>query len=53
MTHQDHPNVTLVREGFAAFERGDMAKGGWPRTTPPLTHSWTLFLTERRRATTG
>jgi ketosteroid isomerase-like protein len=26
MTHHDHPNVTLVREGFAAFERGDMAR---------------------------
>jgi ketosteroid isomerase-like protein len=21
MTHHEHPNVTLVREGFAAFER--------------------------------
>ena len=26
MTHQEHPNVTVVKEGFAAFERGDM---GW------------------------
>src|SRR5215213_2720697 len=26
MTHHEHPNVTLVREGFAAFERGDMAR---------------------------
>ena len=26
MTHHEHPNVTLVKEGFAAFERGDM---GW------------------------
>jgi ketosteroid isomerase-like protein len=26
MTNHEHPNVTLVREGFAAFERGDM---GW------------------------
>jgi uncharacterized protein len=24
MTHHEHPNVTLVREGFAAFEKGDM-----------------------------
>ena len=143
MTHHEHPNVALVREGFAAFERGDMARmdqllsddvvwhvggnskwaaayegkakvleyfgrqgqatetaveihdivgndehvvvlgsakatartgpapsgstprssisgmgrrlrsGGWPRTTPPLTRSWTPSQTERRRATTG
>jgi uncharacterized protein len=26
MTHHEHPNVTLVREGFAAFQRGDT---GW------------------------
>ena len=26
MTHHEHPNVTVVREGFEAFERGDM---GW------------------------
>jgi ketosteroid isomerase-like protein len=26
MTHHEHPNVTVVREGFAAFERGDMAR---------------------------
>ena len=26
MTHHEHPNVTLVREGFAAFARGDMAR---------------------------
>jgi uncharacterized protein len=26
MTHHEHPNVTLVREAFAAFERGDMAR---------------------------
>ncbi|HZA84274.1 MAG TPA: nuclear transport factor 2 family protein [Actinomycetes bacterium] len=26
MTHHEHPNVSLVREGFAAFERGDMAR---------------------------
>ena len=26
MTDHEHPNVTLVREGFAAFERGDMAR---------------------------
>ena len=26
MTHHEHPNVTLVREGFAAFERGDMER---------------------------
>ena len=25
MTHHEHPNVALVREGFAAFERGDFA----------------------------
>lgn len=25
MSSEEHPNVTLVREGFAAFERGDMA----------------------------
>ena len=25
MTHHEHPNVTLVREGFAAFERAT-----WP-----------------------
>jgi ketosteroid isomerase-like protein len=24
MTHHEHPNVTLVREGFEAFARGDM-----------------------------
>jgi uncharacterized protein len=24
MTHDEHPNVAIVREGFAAFERGDM-----------------------------
>src|SRR5215470_1087689 len=23
MTHQEHPNVALVREGYAAFQRGD------------------------------
>jgi uncharacterized protein len=26
MTHHEHPNVTVVREGFEAFKRGDM---GW------------------------
>jgi ketosteroid isomerase-like protein len=26
MTQQEHPNVALVREGFAAFQRGDV---GW------------------------
>jgi uncharacterized protein len=26
MTHHEHPNVALVREGFEAFQRGDM---GW------------------------
>ena len=26
MTHHEHPNVAVVREGFQAFERGDM---GW------------------------
>jgi ketosteroid isomerase-like protein len=25
MTHHEHPNVALVREGFAAFARGDTA----------------------------
>ena len=25
MTHHEHPNVTVVREGFEAFSRGDMA----------------------------
>src|SRR5215203_2696837 len=25
MTHHEHPNVTLVQEGFAALERGDTA----------------------------
>jgi ketosteroid isomerase-like protein len=25
MTHQEHPNVQLVRDGFAAFQRGDTA----------------------------
>jgi len=25
MTNHEHPNVTLVREGFAAFRSGDMA----------------------------
>jgi hypothetical protein len=25
MTHHEHPNVTIVREGFAAVQRGDMA----------------------------
>jgi uncharacterized protein len=24
MTHHEHPNATLAREGFAAFEKGDM-----------------------------
>ena len=24
MTHQEHPNVALVKEGFEAFEKGDM-----------------------------
>ena len=24
MTHEEHPNAKLVREGFEAFERGDM-----------------------------
>ena len=24
MTHQEHPNVALVRQGFEAFEKGDM-----------------------------
>jgi uncharacterized protein len=26
MTHHEHPNITLVREGFEAFQRGDT---GW------------------------
>lgn len=26
MTHHEHPNATLVREGFEAFQRGDT---GW------------------------
>jgi uncharacterized protein len=26
MTHHEHPNVTVVREGFEAFQRGDL---GW------------------------
>lgn len=26
MTSHEHPNVTLVREGFEAFERGDTAR---------------------------
>jgi uncharacterized protein len=26
MTHHEHPNVAIAREGFAAFEKGDM---GW------------------------
>ena len=26
MTHQEHPNVTVAREGFEAFQKGDM---GW------------------------
>jgi ketosteroid isomerase-like protein len=25
MTHHEHPNATLAREGFEAFQRGDMA----------------------------
>ena len=25
MTHHDHPNVTVVREGFEAMQRGDTA----------------------------
>ena len=25
MTHHEHPNATLVREGFEAFEKGDTA----------------------------
>jgi ketosteroid isomerase-like protein len=25
MTHHEHPNVTLVKEGFEAFQRGDTA----------------------------
>jgi ketosteroid isomerase-like protein len=25
MPHQEHPNVTLVREGFEAFQKGDMS----------------------------
>ena len=25
MTHHEHPNVTLVREGFQALQRGDTA----------------------------
>jgi ketosteroid isomerase-like protein len=25
MTHHEHPNVAVVREGFAAMDRGDMA----------------------------
>jgi ketosteroid isomerase-like protein len=25
MTHHEHPNVTLVREGFEAFARGDIS----------------------------
>src|SRR4029453_19124658 len=25
MTHQEHPNVTVVREGFEALQRGDIA----------------------------
>ena len=25
MAHHEHPNVTLAREGFEAFDRGDMA----------------------------
>jgi ketosteroid isomerase-like protein len=25
MTHHEHPNVTMTREGFGAMERGDMA----------------------------
>jgi ketosteroid isomerase-like protein len=25
MTHHEHPNVTVVREGFEAFQKGDMA----------------------------
>jgi uncharacterized protein len=25
MAHHEHPNVTLAREGFAAFDRGDTA----------------------------
>jgi uncharacterized protein len=28
MTHHEHPNVTLVREGFEAFARGDMERMG-------------------------
>ena len=24
MTHHEHPNVTIVREGFEAFQKGDM-----------------------------
>jgi uncharacterized protein len=24
MTHEEHPNVAIVREGFRAFEKGDM-----------------------------
>ena len=26
MTHHEHPDVSVVREGFEAFERGDMAR---------------------------
>jgi len=25
MTHHEHPNVTVVREGFEALQRGDTA----------------------------
>lgn len=25
MTHEEHPNVALVRQGFEAFDRGDMS----------------------------
>jgi ketosteroid isomerase-like protein len=25
VTHEEHPNVKIVREGFEAFQRGDMA----------------------------
>jgi ketosteroid isomerase-like protein len=32
MTHHEHPNVTVVREGFEALQRGDTA---WRTSTWP------------------
>jgi len=30
MTQHEHPNVTIVRQGFEAFQKGDMGDGRAP-----------------------